>query len=146
MGVLHHLEHPELALQKMWACVADGGELVLWCYAKEGNRLLLPVIQTLRAIGSRAPIQVSHALAKGITGAAWPAIRFFPWRTDYYRKLRTLSFRNVESIIFDQMLPHIAHYWTRDDMERLVRALDGGEPFVEFVQGNSWHARVRKRG
>ena len=38
------------------------------------------------------------------------------------------------------MLPHIAHYWTREDMERLTGLLDGGRPRIEFVQGNSWHA------
>ena len=145
IGVLHHLDDPEEALRKMWACVDDGGELVLWCYAKEGNRLLLPMIEGLRAVGARAPIEVSHALAKAITAAAWPVIQLAPWRTDYYKKLRTLSFKNVESIIFDQMLPRIAHYWTEEDMWRLTRALPGGEPIIEFVQGNSWHARITKK-
>jgi hypothetical protein len=41
------------------------------------------------------------------------------------------------------MLPRIAHYWSRDDMERLVAPL-GGTAHIEFVQGNSWHARVTK--
>jgi len=145
IGVLHHLAEPERALQAMWKCVADGGDLVLWCYAKEGNRLLLPIIQSLQAIGSRAPIAVSHAVAKSIAIAAWPAIRVLPWRTDYYRRLRSLSFGNVESIIFDQMLPHISNYWTRQDMQRLVAPLAGGQPIIEFVQGNSWHVRVTKK-
>jgi 2-polyprenyl-3-methyl-5-hydroxy-6-metoxy-1,4-benzoquinol methylase len=144
IGVLHHLADPENALQKMWSCVAPGGDLVLWCYATEGNRLLLPVIQTIRAIGSRVPIGAAHAIAKGITALSWPAIHAIPWRNDYYRRLRKLSFRNVESIIFDQMLPHIAHYWTRKDMERLCGLLDGGYPTIEFVQGNSWHATIKK--
>jgi 2-polyprenyl-3-methyl-5-hydroxy-6-metoxy-1,4-benzoquinol methylase len=145
LGVLHHLEHYEDALQKLWGCVAPGGQLVLWCYATEGNRLLLPVIQACRAMGSRFPIEVTHAIAKGITLAAWPALHAIPWRTDYYRYLGTLSFKNVESIIFDQMLPHIAHYWTRADMERLCGTLAGGTPTIEFVQGNSWHATVTKQ-
>ena len=144
IGVLHHLAEPENALQRMWSCVAPGGDLVLWCYAKEGNRLMLPVIQSFRAMGSRLPISVTHAVAKGVTALAWPAIQTFPFRTDYYRRLRTLSFKNVESIIFDQMLPHIAHYWTRADMERLAGLLDGGRPHIEFVQGNSWHAQHRE--
>jgi len=41
------------------------------------------------------------------------------------------------------MLPHIAHYWTRGDMERLVAPLHG-KPTIELVQGNSWHVRVVK--
>ena len=144
IGVLHHLADPEHALERMWRCVAPGGDLLLWCYAREGNRLLLPLIQSFRAVGSRAPIGVTHALAKGVAALAWPAIHAIPWRTDYYRWLRTLSFRNVESIIFDQMLPRIAHYWTRADMERLSRSLDRGAPRLEFVQGNSWHASITK--
>lgn len=138
IGVLHHLADPENALLKMWSCVAPGGDLVLWCYAKEGNRLLLPVIQSFRALGSRMPIAVTHAIAKGVTALAWPALRTLPFRTDYYRRLRSLSFRNVESIIFDQMLPGIAHYWTRADIERLAALPAGGRPRIEFVQGNSW--------
>jgi len=144
IGVLHHLDDPESALKRMWSCVAPGGDLVLWCYAKEGNRLMLPVIQTFRALGSRLPINATHAVAKAITLMAWPAIQTIPFRTDYYRRLRTLSFKNVESIIFDQMLPHIAHYWTREDMERLTGLLDGGRPRIEFVQGNSWHANITR--
>jgi 2-polyprenyl-3-methyl-5-hydroxy-6-metoxy-1,4-benzoquinol methylase len=144
IGVLHHLADPENALQKMWSCVAPGGDLVLWCYAKEGNRLMLPIIQSFRAMGSRMPLGFTHAVAKTVTALAWPAIKTFPFRTDYYRRLRTLSFKNVESIIFDQMLPHIAHYWTRADMERLTGQLEGGRPSIEFVQGNSWAANIAR--
>ena len=46
------------------------------------------------------------------------------------------------------MLPHIAHYWRRSDMEALARPLIAngqGELFLDFVQGNSWHARIGKR-
>ena len=144
IGVLHHLADHENALQRMWSCVAPGGDLILWCYAKEGNRLLLPFIQSLRAVGSRAPMAVAHGIAKGVAMLAWPAIQALPWQTDYYRRLRTLSFRNVELIIFDQMIPRIAHYWTRADMQQLCAQLAGGKPHIEFVQGNSWHARITK--
>ena len=144
IGVLHHLEQPELALQKLWSCVQPGGDLILWCYAREGNRLLLPIIEFLRFIGARAPLWLTHALSKLVTLGAWPLIHLFPWQTDYYRKLKSLSFKNVESIIFDQMLPRIANYWTHEDMERLTSQLVGASTTIEFVQGNSWHVRVRK--
>lgn len=143
IGVLHHLAEPERALERMWRCVRPGGDLVLWCYAREGNELVLPLIQAFRLAGSRLPIEATHAIARVTSTLAWPFLTRLPFRTDYYKNLRTLSRRNVESIIFDQMLPHIAHYWTRADMERLAAPL-GGELFLEFVQGNSWHARIIK--
>ena len=144
IGVLHHLAEPERALRAMWSCVAPGGDLVLWCYGKNGNELILPVIQAFRFLGSRLPIGATHVVAKVTTAVAWPVMKRIPFRTEYYNHLKTLSKKNVESIIFDQMLPHIAHYWTRSDMERLVAPL-GGDPTIELVQGNSWHVRVVKR-
>ena len=51
----------------------------------------------------------------------------------------------MESIIFDQMLPRIANYYTEAEMRALVGALPGGSPFVEFVQRNSGHARITRR-
>jgi hypothetical protein len=68
------------------AASRPGGDLVLWCYAKEGNRLMLPVIQSFRALGSRLPISVTHGVAKAVTASAWPVIKTFPFRTDYYRR------------------------------------------------------------
>lgn len=144
IGVLHHLSHPEDALQKMWSCVAPGGELILWCYGLEGNRLILPVIQSLRAVGSRLPLKATHLISNLIARGAWPAIRYLPWRTEYYKNIKNLSFKNVESIIFDQMIPKIANYWSRADMERLAKTLDG-KALIESVQGNSWNVRITRQ-
>ena len=83
VGVLHHLADPELALARMWAMVRPGGDLVLWCYAREGNRLIIPAVQALRAVGARAPIGLTHHLARLVTLVAWPLLKFLPWRTEY---------------------------------------------------------------
>lgn len=148
IGVLHHLAEPERALEAMWRCVRPGGDVVLWCYGYEGNERILPVIQAFRFVGSRLPITTTHTLAKVTSRVAWPLLTRLPFRTEYYRRLRELSAKNVESIIFDQMLPHIAHYWRKSDMERLAAPLIAGgkgELFLDFVQGNSWHARITKK-
>jgi len=144
IGVLHHLDSPEQALAALWRCVAPGGDLLLWCYGKEGNRLLLPVIQSFRFVGSRLPLPLTHKVAKAVSIGVWPALRILPFRTDYYRYLRSLTFENLGLIIFDQMIPTISNYWTREDMERLTRPL-GGTVTIESVQGNSWHVRIVKR-
>ena len=128
-----------------WSHIRNWHDLVLWCYGRKGNRLLLPIIQLLRAIGRRLPIAATHSLAKVVTFVAWPAIQMWPSRTVYYKNLKRLSYRNVESIIFDQMLPEIAHYWTREEVEALTDTLDGATTALELVQGNSWNIRIRKR-
>lgn len=144
IGVLHHLQDPELALQKLWTMVGPGGDLILWCYAREGNGLLLPFIQLFRSLGSKLPLWAAHFLAKVVTLIAWPLIQVIPWKTEYYRNLKLLSFKNIQSIIFDQFIPKIAHYWTRADMERLVSQLPDAQVNLEFVQENSWHVQLRK--
>ncbi len=144
IGVLHHLGDPADALKKMWRCVRPGGDLILWCYGKRGNGLFLPVIQFMRFFGSRLPLPLTRAMAVLLTLLAWPAFKVLPWRTSYYRKLRLLPFWSLEAIIFDQLLPRIARYWSRDEIVALVAGL-GGVVHCELVQGNSWHVRVTRQ-
>lgn len=143
IGVLHHLADPGEALRRMWSCVKPGGDMLLWCYGMKGNRWLLPLLWPIRAVGSRLPINATHVIARVVASASWPVVRAWPWRTEYFRNLRTLSYRTFESIVFDQFLPKIAHYWTREDLEVLLGPLQGTAR-VELVQGNSWHVQVEK--
>jgi hypothetical protein len=68
-----------------------------------------------------------------------------PFQTDYYRRLRTLSFKKCR---IDHFRPDAARTspttGTRADMERLVSLLPEAQAHIEFVQGNSWHARITK--
>jgi hypothetical protein len=144
IGVLMILENPREALRRMWECVAPEGDLVLWVYAKEGNRLLLPLISAFRAVGSRLPLPAVKTMAKVLTIAALPALRAIPIRTEYYRHLRRLSRRNVESIIFDQMIPRHVFYWSNAELKQLLSIIPS-HPHIELVQGNSWHVRLTRR-
>lgn len=145
IGVLHHLQDPPQALQKMWSVLKPGGELVLWCYGKEGNRLFLPFIQFFRALGSRLPIQLTHWLARVITAFLYPFLKITRFKTSYFQEVKQLSYQNIESIVFDQILPKIAHYWSRSDLEQLFQHLPTPKQVnLEFVQGNSWHIRLTK--
>jgi 2-polyprenyl-3-methyl-5-hydroxy-6-metoxy-1,4-benzoquinol methylase len=143
IGVLHHLAEPEIALKNLWRMVAPNGRLILWCYAKEGNERILPVIGCFRFIGSKLPIQLSHLLGRAITPFVYLALKLFPWRTSYYQKLLSLSYQNIESIVFDQILPKISNYWSRSQMQKLANSVDG-EIELEFVQENSWAVRITR--
>ena len=54
--------------------------------------------------------------------------------------LREFSFRHLRAIVFDQMLPKIAHYWPRATVERMMR--DQGLLDVRLIWVNemSWCA------
>jgi hypothetical protein len=51
-----------------------------------------------------------------------------------------MSFRHVRAIVFDQLLPRIANYWPRAEVERLMH--DAGLRQVELAWVNrmSWCA------
>lgn len=143
IGVLMILADPRTALERMWECVAPGGDLVLWVYAREGNRALLPFITVVRAVGSRLPLPVVDKMARAATSVVLPVIKIIPIQTEYYRHLRRLSRKNVQSIIFDQMIPRNAAYWSRDQLLQLLSVIPA-KPHIELVQGNSWHVRIQK--
>ena len=94
IGVLHHLAEPENALQQMWSCVAPGrrsGPVVLREGGQPADAAGDPVVPGDGLAACRSAL--THAVAKAITMMAWPAIQTFPFRTDYYRRLRTLRSR-----------------------------------------------------
>jgi hypothetical protein len=40
---------------------------------------------------------------------------------EYYRLLRRFSFARLRAVVFDQMIPRIAHYWPTEFVESLCR-------------------------
>ena len=54
------------------------------------------------------------------------------------------SFAHLRSIVFDQMLPRIAHYWTRSEVIRLMQDAGLEDVQIEWVNQMSWAARGKK--
>ena len=65
---------------------------------REGRQPAAPARHPVAAGGGLAGADRASPTSspRGSRCCAWPAIRALPWRTDYYRRLRTLSFKNVE--------------------------------------------------
>jgi len=90
---------------------------------------------------SRLPISWVHMISIIPAAILWVMLRIGLNQIAYFRLLRTFSFEHVRSIVFDQMLPRIANYWTKSEVELLMR--DAGLKDVELVMVNemSWAAR-----
>jgi len=122
IGVIHHLEFPERALEAMVGAAKPGGRVLIWVYGLENNEWIVYFLNPLRkALFSRLPIGLVHHLSLYPALILWLALRLGLRQIEYFRLLRRLSFRNMRSIVFDQMLPKIANYWPRDFVERLLR-------------------------
>ena len=141
IGVIHHMEDPDRALANMMRAVKPGGTVMIWVYGLENNRWIVYGLTPLRRLlFSRLPIGVTHALSWLPAALLWLLLRLGVGRIEYFRLLRTFDFAHLRSIVFDQMLPAIAHYWSREEVEALMRRAGFAEVRLAWVNEMSWAA------
>jgi SAM-dependent methyltransferase len=141
IGVIHHLEHPQRALEAMVRAAKPGGKVLIWVYGLENNEWIVRLITPLRRwVFSRLPIGFLHWLSWFPTAALWLALRLGFGRTEYARQTRTFTFRHLRSIVFDQLLPKIAHYWPRATVESMLSSAGLTNVTVVAVNEISWAA------
>ncbi|MGE4063828.1 MAG: class I SAM-dependent methyltransferase [Rhodospirillaceae bacterium] len=142
IGVIHHLEHPERALEKMTRAAKRGGKVLIWVYGRENNEWIVRFVDPLRrALLSRMPLGLLHHLSIYPTLLLWAALRLgLSSRSPYLRLMRAMSFRHVRAIVFDQLLPRIANYWPRAEVERLMHGAGLADIRMHWVNQMSWCA------
>jgi SAM-dependent methyltransferase len=141
IGVIHHLEFPELALGQMVKATKPGGRVLIWVYGLENNEWIVRLLGPIRKIVlSRMPMPLLHHLAVYPTAFLWLGLRLGMGRSGYFRFLREIKFRHLRSIVFDQMLPKIAHYWPRGTVETLMRSAGLHDVRLAWVNEMSWSA------
>jgi len=141
IGVIHHLEDPQRALQAMVRAVKPGGRVLIWVYGLENNEWIVRFVSPLRRlVFSRLPIGLLHWLSWFPAAGLWMALHLGFGRTEYARQTREFTFRHLRSIVFDQLLPKIAHYWPRSTVEAMMT--EAGLTDIKLVAVNeiSWAA------
>jgi SAM-dependent methyltransferase len=139
IGVVHHLEFPEKALTEMVRAAKPGGKVLIWVYGLENNRWIVRVVNPLRrALFSRMPVGVVHHLSLYPTMLLWAALRLGLGRLEYMSLLRPLHFPHIRSIVFDQLLPRITNYWTRERVEQLMSDTKLEQVSLIHVNEISW--------
>ena len=153
IGVLHHLGVPITGFRALAPLLVPGGLLVAWLYAREGNRRLLTLLEPLRRFTRRAPLGLVRGLAWALTvplwlalrtvyaGArAWPSLqRSLPY-SSYLVDLVPFPFREMHSIVFDQLLAPVAHYMSRAEVERCFTESGLALASLRWHHANSWSA------
>jgi uncharacterized protein YbaR (Trm112 family) len=151
IGVLHHLADPAAGFRSLASLVRPGGTLIAWVYAREGNERLLTVLEPIRRVTRRLPLAAVQAIAwpaavavtAVVRGVYAPAasrpriLRALPYAS-YLADLSRFPIREVQSIVFDQLLAPVAHYMARTEVERAVR--DSGLELrtLTWHHRNSW--------
>ena len=147
IGVIHHLEDPDAAVARLVRAAKPGGHVLIWCYGRENMGWLVHVFDPIRrALFSKMPLGAVYHLSLYPTALLWLALRLGLSHLGYYRLLRKFTFAHLHAIVFDQMVPRIAHYWPRETVEKLMA--DAGLTDIAVVPVNdmSWSASGRKAG
>ncbi len=145
VGVIQHLADPRAAVERLVRALRPGGTLILWVYAHEGNERYLRLVDPLRRfLTSRLPLPITRYIAKALT-ALLECYLLLPHRDAYLVELKKRSFRHKEAMVFDQLLPSIAHYFRRAEATALLEGLPARIDHVTHTNGISWTLVATKR-
>lgn len=139
IGVVHHLEHPGRAIDAMVKAIKPGGEVLIWVYGYENMEIFSKVLDPLRKIlFSRLPLWLVRFLALFPAALLWLLLRLGVMRLNYFKVIRRAPLRHLHTIVFDQMLPKIAHYWRRDEALALLQDAGLENIRIEWINEMSW--------
>jgi SAM-dependent methyltransferase len=143
IGVLHHIADPKPVVEAAFRALRPGGHFLIWLYGKEGNKLYLTLIRPLRIITKRLP---HFALAALVSIIYYPLVFYtyfcnrlaLPLRHYFLSVYNKMSPEKRRLIIYDQLNPSYAKYYTRQEAEKLLA--DGGfeNVRVHHRHGYSW--------
>lgn len=155
IGVLHHLQEPEKGFGAVLRNVRPGGRFHCWVYAREGNGIVVALVEPLRKIASRLPwwftkYAVATPLAvpfylyaktlRALVGNRPDALKRAPLR-DYCLWIASREFAFFRHVAFDQLVTPQTAYIDREQIECWLSGAPDIEPsssYIIFRNGNSW--------
>lgn len=161
IGVLHHLKEPKRGFEAVVRNTRPGGRLHCWVYAREGNALVIAIVDPLRRVASRlpwwltkyglaTPLAFAYFLyAKALSALPhWDALRALPLH-DYSRWIARREFAFFRHVAFDQLVTPRTVYLDRGTIEGWLAEngnIAPGSTYVKMRNANSWKFGGRTRG
>ncbi len=142
-GVIQFIPDPLPTLRAALAALRPGGRLVIWVYGKEGMGLYLGAVNALRAITTRLPHWAISAVCSALNVALdlyTPLCRLLPLplRSYVLGTLSKLDRRTRKLVIYDQLNPTYAKYYTGPEIEAVVAAAGFSDVRLHHRRGYSW--------
>lgn len=150
IGVLHHIPDPAPVIAAAWQALRPGGQIVIWVYGKEGNRLVVGLIVAMRGITTHMPHWMLALLASTcnlVLDVYVPACRLFPFLplADYVRNvIGRFSGHKRYLVIYDQLKPAYAKYYTKQEVRSLLESAGFIDVTLYHRRKYSWTASGRR--
>ena len=159
IGVLHHLTEPFSGFVSVLRNTRPGGKFHCWVYAREGNALVIRLVEPIRKIASRlpwwltkylvaTPLVVPYYLYAKIMRALHclsprVARKFLGWlpMRDYSLWIAKRGFLFFRHVAFDQLVTPRTAYISRAEIEDWMRQspeIELGSGYIICRNGNSW--------
>ncbi len=143
IGALHHIQDPAPVVQAAFEALRPGGRFFVWIYGREGNEIYIIFLRPIRILTSHLPHFLLWTLVESIY---WPLLLYIklcqifplPMRGYLLAVFNKMSSDKRRLIIYDQLNPSYAKYYTAHEAERLL--LDGKfqKVAVHHHHGYSW--------
>mgnify|MGYP001600150521 CR=1 FL=1 len=153
IGVLHHLQNPRVGFDSVLANTKPGGRFHCWVYAREGNAVIIWLVDPLRRIVSHLPWWFTKYLVAAPLAAPYflyaKLLRALPrthWLSrlplyEYSRWIAEREFAFFRHVAFDQLVTPQTVYLDRATLEGWLRDHPRVVPestYLIFRNGNSW--------
>ncbi|HEY59643.1 MAG TPA: methyltransferase domain-containing protein [Anaerolineae bacterium] len=143
VGVLHHIPNPLPTVKRVYEILKPNGKFIIWLYGREGNEIYLKIIKPIKRITSTIPdfLLIGLAFFLNILATFYISAGKFvnlPLQ-DYINKIFSkLSWKNRQMIIFDQLNPAYAKYYSQEEAERLLQHAGFINVRFHHRHGYSW--------
>jgi len=143
IGVLHHIPEPAPVVEAAFKAVRPGGHFFVWLYGKEGNGPYLALVSLLRSFTKYIPHFMLTFLVELMY---WPLILYMkfchwlplPLRGYMLSILEKMSPEKRRLIIYDQLNPSFAKYYTRSEATKLLSDGKFVNIRIHHRHGYSW--------
>lgn len=143
IGVMHHIPDPAPVAAAAFRALRPGGTFAIWVYGREGNTFYLAVAGSLWWLTRRLPHGGLDLFVKALYPAFWvymTACRWLPLPLAEYmrRVMRPLTPEKRRVVIYDQLNPAYAKYYTRKEAEELLTRQGFVGVRLHHRHGYSW--------
>jgi len=151
VGVIHHINSPEIAVSKLANLLSNGGHLSLWLYGAENNEWIVKFINPIRIhlTSKMSPDNLKdlcyafglllHTYCKFFYKSIltnWLSDKLF--YADYMKNISDFSYIENVSILFDHLIAPTARYYSNNKAKELA-ARDGLKLLeINWCHKNSW--------
>ena len=146
IGVVHHLEFPDLAINKMIQATKPGGQVLLWLYGYENMEIYIKFLNPIRKLlFSKAPLSLVRFLSFIPSFFLYLYVNSGIPKLEYFKLLSKLRYTQIQQIVFDQMLPKTAKYYKKAEALKLISKPELENIKIEWVNECSWVVMADKK-